>query len=85
MYACTKGLWDAMNEYRFEDILGYQSKLSKSKNFRKICDAVKAKTDKHKYIETYLNLRSEPPIITISAYIKHLQPLRKNEPNELKK
>lgn len=52
-YSSLKGLWDALNERRFEDILEFEKTLFKSTRFAKVVDAVNQ--NKTKKIESKNN------------------------------
>ncbi len=77
-----QGLWDAMNERRFDDIIKYEVKLKRSATFSEVLKAVKA--NKHKifaksYSDNY-DIRIQPEE-DIKGYIKAL----KDAPSPTKK
>lgn len=72
-----KGLWDAMNERRFDDILAYEDVLGKSAIFRELVTAIKA--NRHKPFSGNYNTKDNDFDITIKqegnkkGYIKALE------------
>ncbi|MBQ8223413.1 MAG: hypothetical protein IJZ87_08775 [Bacteroidales bacterium] len=79
-YPETKGLWDAMNERRFDDILKYRDELSASHQFLKIFKCVennRYKTGLGKYITKDSDLN-----ITIKKYIEALDNASSPEPKK---
>lgn len=75
-YEDLKGLWDAMNERRFSDVLKYEKKLEMSIRFAKVIEAVKR--NKHKVFNTPNNTAPNDLDIAIEkegdnkGYIKRL-------------
>ena len=70
-YSATKGLWDALNEYRFDDILNYKPRLSKSRNYNRIYNII---IENRKYLHSMNNTydSNKDQTITISRYIEGL-------------
>lgn len=72
-----KGLWDAMNKRRFDDILAYEDVLGKSAIFRELVTAIKA--NRHKPFSGNYNTKDNDFDITIKqdgnkkGYIKALE------------
>lgn len=75
-YSKISGLWEALNERRFDDILKYQEQLNGSKKFNELVEAVNA--NKHKTFQQNFNSRLNDYDITIGSkntsgsYIKKL-------------
>ena len=67
-YSAKKGLWDALNEYRFDDILSYEPHLSKSEIYNRIYNIIR---ENRKYLTsdfgTYCDNKDQT--ITINSYI----------------
>lgn len=72
-YDKLKGLWRALNERQFEQILQYEEDLKKSTNFAKLIEAIQ-KNEKT-FNGTYCNQGDFK--ITISKYISTLGPIKK--------
>lgn len=72
-----KGLWDAMNERRFDDILAYENVLGKSAIFQELVASIKA--NRHKTFSGNFNTKANDYDITIKpegnkkGYIKALE------------
>lgn len=72
-----KGLWDAMNERRFDDILAYENVLGKSAIFQELVASIKA--NRHKTFLGNFNTKANDYDITIKpegnkkGYIKALE------------
>lgn len=72
-----KGLWDAMNERRFDDILAYENVLGKSAIFKELVASIKA--NRHKTFSGNFNTKANDYDITIKpegnkkGYIKALE------------
>lgn len=72
-----KGLWDAMNERRFDDILAYENVLGKSAIFQELVASIKA--NRHKTFSGNFNTKENDYDITIKpegnkkGYIKALE------------
>lgn len=72
-----KGLWDAMNERRFDDILNYENSIGKSPVFQELISAIKA--NRHKSFSGNFNTQANDYNITIKpegdkkGYIKALE------------
>lgn len=72
-----KGLWDAMNERRFDDILAYENVLGKSAIFKELVASIKA--NRHKTFSGNYNTKANDYDITIKpegnkkGYIKALE------------
>ena len=58
-----KGLWDAMNERRFDDILAYENVLGKSAIFQELVASIKA--NRHKTFSGNFNTKANDYDITI--------------------
>lgn len=69
-YQEMKGLWDALNERKFDDILGYKQKLSDSHKFQEVIQAVNK--NKHKSFPQYYDPKPNAEKITIDEYIIRL-------------
>ena len=67
-FSAIRGLWDALNNYEFENILQYKEELKESKAFTKLVKAIKA--NKRSFNVTYCN--EGDTTITISKYIEKL-------------
>lgn len=70
-----QGLWDALNERRFDDILKYKEKLHGSNKFNELVSAINA--NKHKNFSNHFNTNDNDYDITIGSkdgggYIKKL-------------
>lgn len=75
-----KGLWDALNERQFDDIIKYESKLSKSITFSEVLQAVKANKHK-KFAQPYTNdydIRIHPEQDVSNGYINALNVVQVN-------
>lgn len=76
-YYILKGLWDAMNERRFDDILRYEENLKTSETFKEVIEAVKK--NKGKTFNGKFNANGNDYDITIKhdgknkGYIKSLE------------
>lgn len=76
-YDVLKGLWDAMNKRRFDDILSYKEKLKTSETFKEVIEAVKK--NKGKTFNGNFNVNANDYDITIKpegrnkGYIKSLE------------
>lgn len=85
-YPETKGLWDAMNERRFGDILKYRDNLNDSKNFIKIFKCVE--NNRHKTGLGKYNTTDSDFDITIDTYMRKLdgapEPKKENKVKENK-
>lgn len=85
-YPETKGLWDAMNERRFGDILKYRDNLNDSKNFIKIFKCVE--NNRHKTGLGKYNTTASDFDITIDTYMRKLdgapEPKKENKVKENK-
>lgn len=85
-YPETKGLWDAMNERRFGDILKYRDNLNDSKNFIKIFKCVE--NNRHKTGLGKYNTTDSDFDITIETYMRKLdgapEPKKENKVKENK-
>ena len=68
-YQELTGLWEAMNQYDFEKIRKFKSKLEGSKNFKDILKAIDDNKDK-KFTGTYTSGKDFD--ISISRYIDEL-------------
>lgn len=72
-----KGLWDAMNERRFDDILAYENVLGKSAIFQELVASIKA--NRHKTFSGNFNTKANDYDITIKpegnkkGYIKAIE------------
>ena len=72
-----KGLWDAINERRFDDILAYENVLGKSAIFKELVASIKA--NRHKTFSGNFNTKANDYDITIKpegnkkGYIKALE------------
>lgn len=72
-----KGLWDAMNERRFNDILAYENVLGKSAIFKELVAAINK--NRHKFFSGNFNTKANDYDITIKpegnkkGYIKALE------------
>lgn len=75
-----KGLWDALNERLFDDIIKYETKLSKSITFTEVVQAVKA--NKHKrFAQPYTkdnDIRIHPEQGVSNGYINALNVVQAN-------
>lgn len=75
-----KGLWDAMNERRFDDILAYENVLGKSAIFKELVVSINA--NRHKTFSGNFNTKANDYDITIKpegnkkGYIKALEDAR---------
>ena len=84
-----KGLWDALNERRFEDILEYEDRLEKSQAFNDIVDAIRK--NRHKQFIGTFNERLDDYDITIrqegnkKGYIKALEDALNSSADDKKK
>ncbi len=81
-----RGLWDAINERRFEDILEFEDKLKDSERFRRVVVAVRA--NQSKVFTSNFNTKTSDKDITIDpepeknkkGYIKALDDAQKQQP-----
>ena len=75
-----KGLWDALNERLFDDIIKYETKLSKSTTFTEVVQAVKANKHK-KFAQPYTkdnDIRIHPEQGVSNGYINALNVVQAN-------
>lgn len=75
-----KGLWDALNERLFDDIIKYETKLSKSITFTEVVQAVKANKHK-KFAQPYTkdnDIRIHPEQGVSNGYINALNVVQAN-------
>lgn len=75
-----KGLWDALNERLFDDIIKYETKLSKSTTFTEVVKAVKANKHK-KFAQPYTkdnDIRIHPEQGVSNGYINALNVVQAN-------
>ena len=76
-YDVLKGLWDALNERRFDDILKYEDNITSSSVFKEVIVAIKA--NRNKKFEGNFNRNANDFDITIKpdgdkkGYIKALE------------
>lgn len=70
-YPAMQGLWDALNERRFDDILEYEAVLSSSYKFNEVIKAVKDNKHKTSLQQNY-NTSPNDLKITVDDYINKL-------------
>ena len=80
-FSDTKGLWDAMRERDFDEILKYEDKLGDSRSFKKVKVAVERNKHKEKNWSFYPR-DPEDHDITIERYIKALEDAKYENPFE---
>lgn len=73
-YPETKGLWDAMNERRLDDILDYENQLSGSNQFNKVVECVKKNKNKKGLGAKYITKPNDFDI-SVDRYISKLNDL----------
>ncbi len=66
-----RGLWDAINQWEFENILQYEEDIKKSSNFTRLVNAIK--NNKRQFDGAYC-VEGDTKI-TIDAYINKLEPI----------